>query len=78
MPAEGLTPPPPPLRLTNAHSILWAFKLNPFEKLNLRFDCTVDEVRRQFRKVSLLVHPDKCDHPQAAAAFDSESCFWGV
>lgn len=51
---------------------MWAFKLNPFEKLNLRFDATPEEVRKQYRKLSLLVHPDKCSHPQAASAFDGE------
>ncbi|KAI8474742.1 MAG: hypothetical protein J3K34DRAFT_406466 [Monoraphidium minutum] len=30
----------------------------------------MEEVRRQYRKISLLVHPDKCSHPQAASAFD--------
>lgn len=29
--------------------ILWAFKLNPFEKMNLRFDSTESEVRKQYR-----------------------------
>ncbi|GBF96662.1 hypothetical protein Rsub_09295 [Raphidocelis subcapitata] len=57
-------------RDNEANRILWAFKLNPFEKLNLRFDATPEEIRRQYRKLSLLVHPDKCSHPQAAAAFD--------
>jgi hypothetical protein len=63
-------PSPPPRRLPRPRSILWAFKLNPFEKLNLHFDATPDEIKKQFRKLSLLVHPDKCSHPQAAAAFD--------
>jgi DnaJ family protein C protein 8 len=54
--------------------ILWAFKLNPYEKLNLRFDATLEEVKKQYRKLSLLVHPDKCKHPEASTAFDSE-CF---
>lgn len=41
--------------------------------MDLRFDTSVDDVRRQYRKLSLAVHPDKCKHPQAAAAFDGES-----
>ncbi|PNH12881.1 J domain-containing protein spf31 [Tetrabaena socialis] len=57
-------------RDNEVNRILWAFKLNPFEKLNLRFDATVDDVKRQFRKLSLMVHPDKCKHPQASTAFD--------
>jgi hypothetical protein len=31
--------------------VLAAFKLNPFEQMNLRFDATSEEVRRQYRKV---------------------------
>jgi DnaJ family protein C protein 8 len=57
-------------RDNEVNRVLWAFKLNPYEKLNLRFDATLDEAKRQYRKLSLLVHPDKCSHPQAAAAFD--------
>ena len=44
--------------------IIGAFKLNPFEQLNLKFDATPDDVRRQYRKASLMVHPDKCSHEQ--------------
>lgn len=55
-----------------ARRVLWSFKLNPYERLNLRFTATPEEVRRQYRKLSLMVHPDKCKHPQAAEAFDSE------
>lgn len=51
--------------------ILACFKLNPYEHLNLRFDATEDDVRRAFRKVSLMVHPDKCKHLNAKAAFDA-------
>ncbi|KAL6966760.1 hypothetical protein U1Q18_032553 [Sarracenia purpurea var. burkii] len=49
--------------------ILSCFKLNAFEYLNLPFDSSPDEVKRQYRKISLLVHPDKCKHPQAKEAF---------
>lgn len=63
-------------RDNEVNRILWAFKLNPFEKLNLRFDAAPEEVRKQFRKLSLMVHPDKCKHPQASAAFDSECWAW--
>ncbi|CAA7403776.1 unnamed protein product [Spirodela intermedia] len=49
--------------------ILSCFKLNPFEHLNLSFDSSLDDVKRQYRKLSLLVHPDKCKHPQAKEAF---------
>lgn len=37
--------------------ILSAFKLNPFEQLGVYFDATPEEIRRAYRKLSLLVHP---------------------
>ncbi|GAB4824598.1 hypothetical protein Ancab_007471 [Ancistrocladus abbreviatus] len=49
--------------------ILACFKLNPFEYLNLPFDASPEDVKKQYRKLSLLVHPDKCKHPQAKEAF---------
>ncbi|GMN46904.1 hypothetical protein TIFTF001_016084 [Ficus carica] len=49
--------------------ILSCFKLNPFEYLNISFDASPEEVKKQYRKLSLLVHPDKCKHPQAKEAF---------
>ncbi|XP_074557833.1 uncharacterized protein LOC141813749 [Curcuma longa] len=49
--------------------ILSCFKLNPFEHLNLSFESSVDDVKKQYRRLSLLVHPDKCKHPQAKEAF---------
>ncbi|XP_008801053.1 dnaJ homolog subfamily C member 8-like [Phoenix dactylifera] len=49
--------------------ILSCFKLNPFEHLKLSFDSAADDVKKQYRRLSLLVHPDKCKHPQAKEAF---------
>mmetsp|Transcript_22471 Transcript_22471/g.69745 ORF Transcript_22471/g.69745 Transcript_22471/m.69745 type:complete len:287 (+) Transcript_22471:181-1041(+) len=51
--------------------ILTAFKLNPFEHLNLRFTSSLEDVKRQYRKLSLQVHPDKCKHERAQEAFDA-------
>lgn len=56
-------------RSNEVNRILSCFKLNPFEHLNLPFSSSVDEVKRQYRKISLLVHPDKCNHPQSKEAF---------
>ncbi|XP_019199239.1 PREDICTED: dnaJ homolog subfamily C member 8 [Ipomoea nil] len=56
-------------RDNEVNRILSCFKLNPFEYLNLSFDSSLEEVKRQYRKLSLLVHPDKCKHPQAKEAF---------
>ncbi|ONK65426.1 uncharacterized protein A4U43_C07F36970 [Asparagus officinalis] len=49
--------------------ILSCFKLNPFEHLNSPFDSSTDDVKKQYRKLPLMVHPDKCKHPQAKEAF---------
>lgn len=57
-------------RENEVHRILGAFKLNPFEQLGLRFDATVDDVKKAYRKSSLMVHPDKCKHPKAQDAFE--------
>ena len=58
-------------RENEVHRILGAFKLNPFEQLGLRFDATVDDVKKAYRKSSLMVHPDKCEHPKAQDAFET-------
>lgn len=58
-------------RENEVHRILGAFKLNPFEQLGLRFDATVDDVKKAYRKSSLMVHPDKCKHPKAQDAFET-------
>ena len=50
--------------------IIGAFRLNGFEQLGLPFDATPEDIRKAYRKLSLLVHPDKCSHPQAKAAFE--------
>ena len=57
-------------RENEVYRILGAFKLNPFEQLNLKFDASVDDVKKAYRKSSLLVHPDKCRHPKAQDAFE--------
>ncbi|GAB4859866.1 hypothetical protein Ancab_011347 [Ancistrocladus abbreviatus] len=49
--------------------MLSCFKLNPFEYLNLPFDSSPEDVKKQYRKFSLLVHPDKRKHPQAKGEF---------
>ena len=44
---------------------------NEFEVLDLPVELTEDftKIRKQYRKISLSVHPDKNKHPQADAAF---------
>ncbi|PPQ99148.1 hypothetical protein CVT24_009338 [Panaeolus cyanescens] len=50
--------------------ILKAFKLNPYDVLDLDESCTAEEVKKKYRQISLFIHPDKCPHERAPEAFD--------
>lgn len=57
-------------RENQVNKVLGAFRLNPYEMLGIRFDVSLDDIPRAYRKVSLAVHPDKCRHPRAKEAFE--------
>jgi len=52
--------------------------LNPFEVLQVDPDLSLDEVKKKFRRLSLLVHPDKnsTDKERAQTAFDAVKRAW--
>ncbi|KAL1753167.1 hypothetical protein FB107DRAFT_218409 [Schizophyllum commune] len=50
--------------------ILRAFKLNPYDILDLEASCSTDDIKRKYRQLSLFIHPDKAKHPKAPEAFD--------
>ncbi|RPB29393.1 DnaJ-domain-containing protein [Terfezia boudieri ATCC MYA-4762] len=50
--------------------ILNAFKLDAYSILELQPGVTESDIKIQFRKKSLLIHPDKTKNPQAPDAFD--------
>jgi len=52
--------------------------LNPFEVLQVDPDLKVDEVKKKFRRLSILVHPDKnpTDQERAQLAFDAVKRAW--
>lgn len=50
--------------------IVGCFRLNPFDFLNLPYNADENAIKKQFRKLSLMVHPDKNKHPKARDAFD--------
>lgn len=60
-------------RLLGAFKLKWVHSpfpfalliVSPFEILDLPFGATDSDVKKQYRKKSLLIHPDKCNHPQA-------------
>jgi len=50
--------------------ILAAFKLNPYEILDIHETATPEEIKRKYRQLSLFIHPDKTPHARAPDAFD--------
>ncbi|KAH9850373.1 hypothetical protein C2E23DRAFT_836253 [Lenzites betulinus] len=50
--------------------ILKAFKLNPYEMLDISEDATPEEIKKRYRHLSLFIHPDKTSHARAPEAFD--------
>ncbi|KAF8813312.1 DnaJ-domain-containing protein [Phlegmacium glaucopus] len=50
--------------------ILKAFKLNPYDILDIQESATGEEIKRKYRQISLFIHPDKCPHERAPEAFD--------
>ncbi|KAJ7321776.1 DnaJ (Hsp40), sub C, member 8 [Desmophyllum pertusum] len=68
-----LTGPQQIERLTRPGSTY--FNLNPYEVLQLSSDVKEDEIKKQYRKLSFLVHPDKNreDSERAQRAFEAVS-----
>jgi len=50
--------------------ILKAFKLNPYDILDIDEAATPEEIKRKYRQLSLFIHPDKTPHERAPEAFD--------
>lgn len=50
--------------------ILSCFKLDSYTILELYPGSTAEAVKKQYRKKSLLIHPDKTSNPRASDAFD--------
>ncbi len=43
--------------------------ISPYEVLMISVEATEEEIKRQYRQLSLIVHPDKCNDSKAADAF---------
>ncbi|PWN49646.1 DnaJ-domain-containing protein [Violaceomyces palustris] len=50
--------------------ILKAFKLNPYDVLEVPIEADSKEIQKIYRKKSLLIHPDKVKDERAVEAFD--------
>ncbi|KAL9256787.1 GPALPP motifs-containing protein [Drosera capensis] len=73
--------PPPPAVVAEAESSNEAERFeeitrimgnddgNPYDILGVNHKMSIDNVKKRYWKLSLMVHPDKCSHPQAHQAF---------
>ncbi|KAK9107669.1 hypothetical protein Syun_023680 [Stephania yunnanensis] len=73
--------PPPPAVVAEAESaneaerfeeitrILGVEIENPYDVLGVNWKTPSDNIKKRYWKLSLMVHPDKCSHPQAHQAF---------
>lgn len=43
--------------------------VTPYEVLMINIESTDEEIKKQYRQISLLIHPDKCNDVRAADAF---------
>jgi hypothetical protein len=54
--------------------------LNPFEVLQVDPDISLDDIKTKYRRLSILVHPDKNidDKDRAQTAFEGELCGYSL
>ncbi|KAH6913307.1 chaperone regulator [Coprinopsis sp. MPI-PUGE-AT-0042] len=57
-------------REVEVERILKAFKLNPYDILDLDELATPEAIKKKYKQLSLFIHPDKCPHERAPEAFD--------
>lgn len=73
--------PPPPAMVAEAETANEAERFeevsrimdvegdSPYDILGLNRNLSIENIKKRYWKMSLLVHPDKCSHPQANQAF---------
>ncbi|XP_073316446.1 uncharacterized protein [Primulina huaijiensis] len=73
--------PPPPAMVKEAESaneaerfeeitrIIGAEEASPYDVLGVTIKMSAENMKKRYWKLSLMVHPDKCSHPQANQAF---------
>lgn len=56
------------------------FNLNPFEVLQIEPESSVEQIKKRYRQLSILVHPDKNpdDNERAQKAFDVINRAWKI
>ncbi|NXV78901.1 DJC14 protein, partial [Atlantisia rogersi] len=53
-------------------------ELNPFQVLGVEVTASDAELRKAYRRLAVLVHPDKNKHPRAEAAFKVLRAAWDI
>ncbi|KAM6106258.1 dnaJ homolog subfamily C member 14 [Pterocles gutturalis] len=53
-------------------------ELNPFQVLGVEVTASDAELRKAYRRLAVLVHPDKNEHPRAEAAFKVLRAAWDI
>ncbi|KAJ7973936.1 DnaJ domain containing protein [Quillaja saponaria] len=78
---ETFIGPPPPAVVAEAESANEAERFeevtrimgvegdSPYDVVGVNHNMSADNIKKRYWKMSLLVHPDKCSHPQAHQAF---------
>uniref|UniRef100_A0A1J3IAH7 DnaJ-like protein subfamily C member 14 n=1 Tax=Noccaea caerulescens TaxID=107243 RepID=A0A1J3IAH7_NOCCA len=56
-------------RFEEVTRIMEADANSPYDVLGVNHNMAADNMKKRYWKLSLLVHPDKCSHPQAQQAF---------
>ncbi|KAF6139437.1 hypothetical protein GIB67_026279 [Kingdonia uniflora] len=56
-------------RFEEVSRILGAEIASPYDVLGVNHEMSTDNIKKRYWKTSLMVHPDKCPHPQAHQAF---------
>jgi len=44
---------------------------NPFDAMELARTESLENIQKKYKKLALILHPDKCNHPRAEEAFDA-------
>ncbi|XP_010713856.2 dnaJ homolog subfamily C member 14, partial [Meleagris gallopavo] len=53
-------------------------ELNPFQALGVEMTASDAELRKAYRRLAVLVHPDKSEHPRAEEAFKVLRAAWDI
>ncbi|XP_021238505.1 dnaJ homolog subfamily C member 14 [Numida meleagris] len=53
-------------------------ELNPFQALGVEVTASDAELRKAYRRLAVLVHPDKSEHPRAEEAFKVLRAAWDI